>query len=252
MLGKPDACLSTLKESFLTKFIFRAVFSDPGIVPLPQHRIDFSDAHSNNELEPPQEDWTICTRYVDPLGQPTITAGNDHCFHTCPSPYFKNRAKRSKFQVKAVIATGGIVGLAQGIIVLLLLFYEVYETRFYSGVKCTVHPVPTTAEFASAAFARWITIVLGKWKYECLNTSLCCNLMNLLAGLTIAWENSTRSTSYSFSFMWECYPPIPSFWCFCHGTCPVLTVPRTCTSSKLAYFTQSYWSWRVSYLACLS
>jgi hypothetical protein len=24
----------------------RAVFSDPGIVPLPQHRIDFSDLHS--------------------------------------------------------------------------------------------------------------------------------------------------------------------------------------------------------------
>jgi hypothetical protein len=25
----------------------RAVFSDPGIVPLPQHRIDFSDLHSS-------------------------------------------------------------------------------------------------------------------------------------------------------------------------------------------------------------
>ena len=56
----------------------RAVFSDPGIVPLPQHRVDFSDAHSGKHLKPksangsadtspggggpPEEDWTICTR----------------------------------------------------------------------------------------------------------------------------------------------------------------------------------------------
>ena len=56
------------------------MFSDPGIVPLPQHRVDFSDAHSGSgkhlkpnsangsagELSPgggpPEEDWTICTR----------------------------------------------------------------------------------------------------------------------------------------------------------------------------------------------
>ena len=44
----------------------RAVFSDPGIVPLPSHPIDFSDAHiaegKNPNLPPPDEDWTICTR----------------------------------------------------------------------------------------------------------------------------------------------------------------------------------------------
>ncbi len=40
----------------------RAVFSDPGVVPLPQHRVDFSDAHSGKDLDPPQEDWTICTK----------------------------------------------------------------------------------------------------------------------------------------------------------------------------------------------
>ena len=49
----------------------RAVFSDPGIVPLPSNRIDFSDLHSSQEAgeplqgsqQPPDEDWTICTRY---------------------------------------------------------------------------------------------------------------------------------------------------------------------------------------------
>ncbi len=47
----------------------RAVFSDPGIVPLPPNRIDFSDHHSKgskdsglNSAPPPEEDWTICTR----------------------------------------------------------------------------------------------------------------------------------------------------------------------------------------------
>jgi len=40
----------------------RAVFSDPGIVPLPKHRIDFSDSHSEGGSIAPKEDWTICTR----------------------------------------------------------------------------------------------------------------------------------------------------------------------------------------------
>jgi hypothetical protein len=49
----------------------RAVFSDPGIVPLAPNRIDFSDLHSkknsgsgddSSSTPPPDEDWTICTR----------------------------------------------------------------------------------------------------------------------------------------------------------------------------------------------
>ena len=45
----------------------RAVFSDPGIVPLPQNRMDFSDLHDEageplTQNQPPDEDWTICTR----------------------------------------------------------------------------------------------------------------------------------------------------------------------------------------------
>ena len=44
----------------------RAVFSDPGIVPLPAHPIDFSDNHiadgKHSAIPPPDDDWTICTR----------------------------------------------------------------------------------------------------------------------------------------------------------------------------------------------
>ena len=53
-------------------------------------------------------------RFFDPLGRPTITAGSDHCFHTCcPSvrtsvPNFQNLAKPNKFQAT--------VGLAEWII----------------------------------------------------------------------------------------------------------------------------------------
>jgi len=43
----------------------RAVLSDPGIVPLPKHRIDFSDSHSEGGRIAPKEDWTICTRRMD-------------------------------------------------------------------------------------------------------------------------------------------------------------------------------------------
>ena len=35
---------------------------------------------------------------VDPLGQPTVTAGKDHCFRTCcpyVHPHFSNLAKQT-------------------------------------------------------------------------------------------------------------------------------------------------------------
>lgn len=40
----------------------KAVFSDPGIVPLPQNRLDFSDMHSKERHDYEREDWTVCIR----------------------------------------------------------------------------------------------------------------------------------------------------------------------------------------------
>lgn len=44
----------------------RAVFSDPGVVPLPHNGLDFSDRHSSNKVKLPEvsqkEEWTVCTR----------------------------------------------------------------------------------------------------------------------------------------------------------------------------------------------
>uniref|UniRef100_A0A7G3AUZ5 Palmitoyltransferase n=1 Tax=Lutzomyia longipalpis TaxID=7200 RepID=A0A7G3AUZ5_LUTLO len=40
----------------------RAVLSDPGIVPLPQNRLDFSDIHTTEKGEMEKEEWTVCTR----------------------------------------------------------------------------------------------------------------------------------------------------------------------------------------------
>lgn len=44
----------------------KAVCSDPGIVPLPQNRMDFSDIHvsgGNDDHEGDEkDDWTVCTR----------------------------------------------------------------------------------------------------------------------------------------------------------------------------------------------
>ena len=55
---------------------------------------------------------------VDPLGQPTVKAGRDHCFRKCcPSvrqfPLFKSSKTK---QQKTMFATGETVGLAEGII----------------------------------------------------------------------------------------------------------------------------------------
>jgi len=44
----------------------KAVCSDPGIVPLPQSRMDFSDIHvsggSDDHESDEKDDWTVCTR----------------------------------------------------------------------------------------------------------------------------------------------------------------------------------------------
>ena len=53
----------------------------------------------------------------DPRGQPTVTAGSDHCFHTCcPSvrPHFSQSSKTK--QQKTMFATGVTVGLDEWII----------------------------------------------------------------------------------------------------------------------------------------
>lgn len=40
----------------------KAVFLDPGTVPLPSTRLDFSDIHSNTEKDLEKDQWTVCTR----------------------------------------------------------------------------------------------------------------------------------------------------------------------------------------------
>ncbi|XP_071454968.1 palmitoyltransferase ZDHHC3 [Hetaerina americana] len=40
----------------------KAVCSDPGIVPLPQSRLDFSDIHTGSQVSLQLEDWEVCTR----------------------------------------------------------------------------------------------------------------------------------------------------------------------------------------------
>lgn len=46
----------------LTMAHLKAVLSDPGTVPLPQSRLDFSDLHSAKKNGIDREEWTVCTR----------------------------------------------------------------------------------------------------------------------------------------------------------------------------------------------
>ena len=54
---------------------------------------------------------------IDPLSQPTITAGSDHYF----TNVVQNLAKQNKFLFKLMVATSGIVSLAEGIIIVIQL-----------------------------------------------------------------------------------------------------------------------------------
>lgn len=40
----------------------KAVCSDPGIVPLPQNKVDFSDMHSGSADHDIDTNWTVCAR----------------------------------------------------------------------------------------------------------------------------------------------------------------------------------------------
>lgn len=47
----------------LTMAHLKAVFCDPGIVPLPHTRLDFSDLHAaRNQRYHDEEEWTVCVR----------------------------------------------------------------------------------------------------------------------------------------------------------------------------------------------
>ena len=76
---------------------------------------------------------------VDSKGLPTFTASTDSYFHTwclyvrASISTFQNLAKQNKVQVRTVIATGGTVGLAEGIIDDTHLMYIIHPpTRYIS------------------------------------------------------------------------------------------------------------------------
>ena len=62
----------------------------------------------------------------DPRGQPTVTAGSDHCFRTCcPSDFSKSSKNKTKFKWNNIYYWREIVGLAKWIIddTCLVIFY---------------------------------------------------------------------------------------------------------------------------------
>merc|ERR1719418_143202 len=100
----------------------RAVFSDPGIVPLPKHRIDFSDSHSEGGSIAPKEDWTICTRcemYRPPrahhcrICQHCIKRMDHHC------PWINNCVgeKNQKYFIQFLIYVGLLSAYASSLVI---------------------------------------------------------------------------------------------------------------------------------------
>ena len=64
--------------------------------------------------------YPVTFKSFDPLGQPTVMAGRDHCFCTC-RPFVRpsvrsHFSKQNKFQAKTMVSTGETVGLAEWII----------------------------------------------------------------------------------------------------------------------------------------
>ena len=66
----------------------------------------------------------------DPLGRPTITAGSDHCFHTCCPSVFLKSTKTTHISSEAMFTTGEIVGMDEWIMGDICSFF--HFTKFQS------------------------------------------------------------------------------------------------------------------------
>ena len=77
---------------------------------------------------------------IDPLGQPTATAGRDNCFHTCcpsvrPSSLFQS--SKTKQQQKKMFATGVTVGSEWIIDDICLVYFHTCRPSVPNFQNCT-------------------------------------------------------------------------------------------------------------------
>lgn len=100
----------------------RAVLSDPGTVPLPQSRVDFSDIHSA-ESSTYYVDWTVCTRcetYRPPrahhcrICQRCIRRMDHHC------PWINNCVgeRNQKYFIQFLVYVGALAAYAITLVVI--------------------------------------------------------------------------------------------------------------------------------------
>lgn len=113
----------------------RAVFSDPGIVPLPHNNLDFSDLHSGHDQLLLQKEVT--------------TSRSCYVFKTFS------------------VSTGVDAGMSLHIIKnrLLFLLHDRMDGQFVRDVKLTDHPEHIIAEFVKGASEEWIIIAPGEYHY---------------------------------------------------------------------------------------
>ena len=103
---------------------------------------------------------TMCSPFsipglINPLGWPTITASNDHCFHICRTsmtvPFF---SKHNTFQVQTLFGTGKTVSPARGIIDDTCLVFYYFRRIEAEAVYAFSQATPTVQgnEFPSQVF----------------------------------------------------------------------------------------------------
>ncbi|XP_045480619.1 palmitoyltransferase ZDHHC3 [Harmonia axyridis] len=101
----------------------RAVLTDPGTIPLPENRMDFSDLHSNASLGCDLVNWTICTRcetYRPPrahhcrICKRCILRMDHHC------PWINNCVgeRNQKFFLQFLIYVGALAGYSVILVVI--------------------------------------------------------------------------------------------------------------------------------------
>ncbi|KAJ8673088.1 hypothetical protein QAD02_004349 [Eretmocerus hayati] len=196
----------------------RAVCSDPGVVPLPQTRMDFSDIHSGNtDDDHERDDWTVCTRcetYRPPrahhcrICRRCIRKMDHHC------PWINNCVgeKNQKYFIQFLVYVGALAVYAIGLVI---------SSWMYECPQCSNDIGIEQLRMLHSAILLVESILFGLFAVAILVYQFQAILEDETAVEKVQGVYVQRRNKHAFALLAQvCGKTHPIFWllpCNCHG-----------------------------------